>query len=150
MSNFETCTMEHKARVSILLTKVAKELIRRGNVHDNSKFKTPERELYEMNHDKLDTVKFGTEEYRKLHDEMSVAIEHHYKENDHHPEHFKDGIVDMDLLQIMEMLADISAVAKTKGTDVVAFLPDFMREKNIPENFYTILRNTLEHMKGFG
>lgn len=147
--SFHTDTMEHKTRVSILLTKVSKDLIRRGQLHDNSKFKSPEKEIYEMNHDKLTQARFGSEEYEKLmQGEMAVAIDHHYKENDHHPEHFPDGIVDMNLVQIMEMLADIIAVSDAKGTDVIKTLPDFMRQKDIPENFYTVLRNTIGYMKG--
>lgn len=146
--SFESDTMEHATRVSIILTKVAKNLIYRGKVHDNSKFKTPEREIYEMNHDKLSKAKFGTDEYRKIQDEMSVAIDHHYQSNDHHPEHFENGIVDMNLIQMTEMLADIFAMSLSKGTDVIKFLPTFMREKDIPENYYMILKNTLEYMKG--
>ena len=146
--SFESDTMEHKTRVSIILTKIAKDMISRGKIHDNSKFKSPERDIYEMNHDKLSQARFGTEEYKKIQDEMSIAVNHHYQVNDHHPEHFQNGIVDMNLIQIQEMLADILAVSMTKGTDVIKFLPDFMREKDIPENYYTILRNTLEYMKG--
>lgn len=147
--SFESETMEHKTRVSIMLTRISKDLVRRGKIHDNSKFKSPEREIYNMNHEKLQQVKFGTDEYDKLmNGEMAVAIDHHYKENDHHPEHFEDGVVNMNLVQILEMLADINAVADAKGTDVIKTLPEFMRKKNIPENFYTIFRNTLEYMKG--
>ena len=41
--------------------------------------------------------------------EWEKALEHHYTVNDHHPEHFHNGIHDMDLVQLMEMLADWKA-----------------------------------------
>jgi hypothetical protein len=40
---------------------------------------------------------------------MGVGLEHHYAVNDHHPEHFAEGIHGMDLLQLIEMLADWKA-----------------------------------------
>lgn len=147
---FETDTKVHQARVSIILSKLGRELIKRGKVHDNSKFQTPEKEIYSEYHDKLNSVAFASESYNYYLKQMKPAVDHHYQVNDHHPEHFKDGIVDMDLIQMLEMLADIVAVSTDKGTDLIEFLPKFMKEKEIPENFYTILRNTLEHILNAG
>ena len=137
--SFESTTMEHKTRVSIFMTKLARELMRRGKLHDNSKLKSPEREIYGANYERLEKTTFGTDEYREILNDMKPAIEHHYKENDHHPEHFEDGIFNMDLVQILEMLVDITTTAIEKGNDPVDMLPTFMREKDIPENYYMIL-----------
>lgn len=35
-----------------------------------------------------------------------AILDHHYQNNDHHPEHFELGINGMNLLQLLEMLAD--------------------------------------------
>lgn len=146
MSNFEIDSKVHQARVSIILSKLGKELIKRGKTHDFSKFQTPEKDFYKEYHDQLKEATFGSKMYQYYMEKMQPGIQHHYEVNDHHPEHFKDGVVDMDLIQMLEMLADIRAVSIEKGTDVIAFLPKYMKEKNIPENFYTILRNTLQHI----
>lgn len=147
--NYESKIMQHKTRVSIIMTKIAREMIARGKSHDNSKFKSPEREIYSENLPKLENAKFGSEEYNNLvNGELAVAVQHHYRQNDHHPEHFEDGFFGMNLIQIMEMVSDWVAVSAEKGTDVVEMLPTLMREKDIPENYYMILKNTLEYVRG--
>ena len=40
------------------------------------------------------------------------AIDHHYSKNRHHPQHWPNGINDMDLVDIIEMLADWAAATK--------------------------------------
>ena len=40
---------------------------------------------------------------------MKPALDHHYANSRHHPEHFANGINDMNLIDIMEMLADWKA-----------------------------------------
>jgi hypothetical protein len=40
---------------------------------------------------------------------MKPALDHHYAKNRHHPEHFKNGINEMNILDIIEMLADWKA-----------------------------------------
>ncbi len=47
---------------------------------------------------------------------MGVALDHHYSVNSHHPEHFSDGTRGMNLLDVLEMLADWDAAA-TRHTD---------------------------------
>ena len=140
-------TMEHKMEVQIIMGNMSKECMQRGRLHDNSKLKSPEKEAYQEMHDKLKTVKFGSEQYKRLVGD-SVAVGLHYRNNDHHPEHFEDGIHGMHLLQITEMLADMVAVSKAKGTDVIEMLPTLMAEHGIPENFYMIFKNTIELMIG--
>jgi hypothetical protein len=43
---------------------------------------------------------------------MGPALKHHYDHNDHHPEHFPNGVEDMDLMQITEMLCDWIAAGR--------------------------------------
>lgn len=40
---------------------------------------------------------------------LKPAIDIHYKNNRHHPEHFANGIKDMTLLDLLEMLCDWKA-----------------------------------------
>ena len=44
------------------------------------------------------------------------AIDHHYANNRHHPEHWPNGINDMTLMDLIEMLADWkAATARNKN-----------------------------------
>mgnify|MGYP001576204131 CR=1 FL=1 len=38
--------------------------------------------------------------------DLAPTLAHHYAYNRHHPEHFKHGIKDMNLIDILEMLCD--------------------------------------------
>ena len=40
---------------------------------------------------------------------MNVALQHHYANYRHHPEHFEKGINDMNLVDIVEMICDWKA-----------------------------------------
>lgn len=42
---------------------------------------------------------------------MNVALQHHYANYRHHPEHFVKGINDMNLVDIVEMLCDWKAAS---------------------------------------
>ena len=145
--DFKSATMEHKTRVAIKMSALAREMTRRGNIHDNSKFKTPEVEIYSAHFNELNNSKYGTPEYDKALSNIKPALDHHYESNDHHTQHFEDGIFDMNLVQILEMLCDISVAAESKGNDVIKELPNWMARNDVPENYYKILRNTLEHIK---
>jgi hypothetical protein len=52
---------------------------------------------------------YGSDEYKRFLAGMGEGLRHHYAANDHHPEHFPNGIHDMDLVQLIEMLADWKA-----------------------------------------
>ena len=52
---------------------------------------------------------YGSEEYKNFLKEMNVALQHHYANYRHHPEHFEKGINDMNLIDIVEMLCDWKA-----------------------------------------
>lgn len=40
---------------------------------------------------------------------MKPALEHHYANYRHHPEHFVDGVNDMNLIDLVEMICDWKA-----------------------------------------
>ena len=150
MSSYQTDVMEHKMKVQIMLDKVSRRFLVLGRNHDKSKLKSPEKEIYSQYHEDLRSVEYGSPEYNRIRNAMDSAIQHHYAENDHHPEHFENGIYDMDLIQIIEMLADWVAVADDKGTNVIKDLPMLMERHNIPENYYAIFKNTIEALKRKG
>jgi hypothetical protein len=105
-------TMRHIERVRNYLNMVISNLITRGENHDQSKLEQPEVELFTKYTPKLAVTTFGSEEYNQYKKEMGVALEHHYARNSHHPEHHKNGINDMSLLDLIEMLVDWKAASE--------------------------------------
>ena len=99
-------TNKHIKNVKGILDIWIKELKQRGKLHDKSKLETPEVEIFTEFTPKLATSTYGSEEYKGFLKEMNVALEHHYRVNSHHPEHYKNGIKGMNVLDIMELLAD--------------------------------------------
>ena len=43
---------------------------------------------------------------------MGPALAHHYANNRHHPEHHKNGVDDMTLIDVLEMLIDWKAASE--------------------------------------
>lgn len=99
-------TLLHIKRVAQLLTEASAELIRRANVHDNSKLESPEKDFFDEFTPKLAGSTYGSEEYKGFLKELKVGLDHHYANNSHHPEHYENGINGMDLFDIMEMFFD--------------------------------------------
>jgi len=106
-------TMKHKFRVAHLITEVAVcELLKRANKHDNSKLESPEVEIFDEMTPKLAGCTYGSEEYKGFFDKMKPAFDHHYAQNSHHPEHYKEGVDDMNLFDLMEMFFDWKAASE--------------------------------------
>jgi hypothetical protein len=102
-------TYAHIAVVQANLQTVAILLMNRAQNHDRSKLEDPELAIFNEFTPKLKNSTYGSDEYKKFLSEMGAGLEHHYKFNDHHPEHFEEGIHGMDLIQLIEMLCDWQA-----------------------------------------
>jgi hypothetical protein len=106
-TNFDT--MRHIEMVRNLLGRVQVELIKRAERHDQSKLEPPEVEAFTEFTPRLAGMTYGSPEYEACREQMAPALEHHYANNRHHPEHFKNGIDDMNLVDLLEMLCDWKA-----------------------------------------
>lgn len=102
-------TYAHIAVVRGYLLEVVTDLIYRGHDHDLSKLEEPEKSTFDEFTPKLEGSSYGSDEYKGFLGGMSDALQHHYSVNRHHPEHFPNGIGDMTLVDVMEMLADWKA-----------------------------------------
>ena len=98
--------LTHVGFVRKMLNHVARQLLVRGEVHDESKFASPELETFAEYTPKLKTTTFGSPDYQACLDGMKEALRHHYAANSHHPEHFPHGVTQMSLLDLTEMLCD--------------------------------------------
>lgn len=105
----------HIKRVSAHLSDMAIELLRRGQIHDNSKLGKKEKPYFDKYTPMLGAVPFGSEKYKEVLQEMRPALQHHYKHNSHHPEFYENGIEGMDLLDVMEMFCDWMGAIRENG-----------------------------------
>lgn len=105
-------TLLHIKRVNELLGKASTELIKRGAVHDNSKLESPEKEMFDEYTPKLKHSTYGSDEYKDFLKELKVALDHHYKNNSHHPEHYENGVDGFDLFDLIEMFFDWKAASE--------------------------------------
>jgi hypothetical protein len=105
-------TMRHIEKVRNYLGLVIRNLLDRGEKHDQTKLESPEVEAFTEYTPKLATCTYGSDEYKGYLAAIKPALDHHYANNRHHPEHHKHGIDDMTLLDLVEMLADWKAASE--------------------------------------
>jgi hypothetical protein len=136
--------LAHIMQVRDRLDMFATELLRRGSVHDASKFSDAEKPAFDLVTPLLPGVTYGSPEYRALEDRVRPALEHHYQHNSHHPEYYgNQGIAGMDLFDVVEMVCDwIASVAGRPGggLNLAYNLENF----GIDSQLASILANTLE------
>lgn len=108
-------TYQHIHRVQQIMNEVVKELLDRALRHDQSKLSTPEVELFTEHTPKLAKCDYNSTEYKESLKLLQPALDHHYANNDHHPEHHKNGIDDMNLFQVFEMLVDWKASSERQN-----------------------------------
>lgn len=137
-------TLKHVNEVRENIRQMIIELDKRGQIHDASKFEEPERSIFAVNTPKLGKTEYGTPEYDKLLEEVKPAIEHHYSKNRHHPEHFPNGIEDMDLLDVMECLCDwLAATKRNKNGNIHKSIEHNKIRFGISDQLTKIFTNTV-------
>jgi len=140
-------TLEHIRLVNKFLSNVSVILISRAVNHDNSKLHSPEKEGFDNYNYALKNVTYGSDEYKKLLSELKPVLDHHYTNNDHHPEHFKNGIEGMNLINLLEMLLDWKA-ATMRHTDGDIFKSIEINQKrfNYSDELKQIFINTINEI----
>jgi hypothetical protein len=142
-------TMRHIERVRNLLNKLIGELLWRGEVHDQSKLDRPEVELFTEYTPKLATCTYGSPEYEGFRKAMGPALAHHYANNRHHPEHFKGGVDDMNLIDIVEMLCDWKAASERHNDGNIRKSIEKNADRfNLSPQLVRILENTADLLGG--
>lgn len=106
MNDTEQKTKEHIRQVALLIDRICQALKHRALRHDLSKLNPPELEIFEIYTEKLKDTTYGSDKYKRYLREMKPALDHHYEHNRHHPEHFFNGIIEMNLIDIVEMFCD--------------------------------------------
>lgn len=136
-------TLKHIKRVNTLLIKFSKVLIDRAIIHDNSKLESPEKELFDKYTPKLKETTYGSDEYKKYLNELQVALDHHYEENSHHPEHYENGVNGMDLFDLVEMFMDWKAASERHEDGDIFKSIEINKERfNLSDQLVEIFKNT--------
>lgn len=137
-------TLKHIKRVDDLLKMAASELLRRGSIHDDSKLKTPEKELFDELTPLLAKLTYGSQEYTDSLAKLKPALDHHYQNNSHHPEYYENGIDDMDLFDVMEMLFDWKAASERHTDGDISKSIDINKNRfKMSDQLYNIFKNTV-------
>lgn len=105
----EAETRKHIMRVGELLLAGVRELCDRAVKHDLSKLSEAEKPFFDEETPKLRGLVFRSPGYEAATERLRPALEHHYANNSHHPQHYEDGIDEMDLFDLVEMMCDWKA-----------------------------------------
>jgi hypothetical protein len=142
-------TLKHIKRVAQLLTEAASELIERANKHDDSKLKSPEKELFDEYTPKLKTATYGSEEYNEFLKGLKVALDHHYANNSHHPEFYENGVNGMDLFDVIEMAVDWLAASERHNDGNIYKSLEINKDRfKMSDQLVDIFKNTYDNLNG--
>lgn len=139
-------TLFHALRVGELMGQPITELVERSTCHDRSKTQPPELAIFDKFTPLLRDTTYGSDEYKAHLEAMGEGLKHHYAHNRHHPEHFKNGIDGMTLVDLIEMLADWKAATErhTDG-DLYVSLAKNRARFGMSSQLTQLLYNTARH-----
>jgi len=135
--------IRHKGLVARYLLGLAVRLAWRALVHDLSKLAPIEARGFARAG--LKGHVYGSAGYRAARLALGPALDHHYRANRHHPEHFQAGLAGMDLVDLAEMLCDWRAAVRLnpRGSLERSFQVGRTRF-GLGEELEAVLRNTVE------
>lgn len=140
-------TLSHILQVGVIINKVIRELLTRAEHHDASKLSGLELDGFVEWTEKLHSLTYGTPEYQASLDGLQPALRHHYARNRHHPQHFKNGVDDMNLIDVMEMLCDWMASSYRQDDGNIRLTLKVNAERfGIGDQLAKILDNTIDEL----
>ena len=137
-------TKEHMDTVRIYMSRLYMNLSKRMGQHDKSKLEEPEKSIFDEYTPRLATSTYGSEEYKGFLQSMGIALEHHYANNKHHPEHFENGIKGMNLIDLCEMISDWKgATLRHNDGDILKSIELNQKRFSYSDELKQILINTV-------
>jgi hypothetical protein len=138
-------TIEHINQVKEFMIVIASDVLNRANKHDSTKLEKHELPIFTEYTPKLKHSTYGSDEYKQFLKEMQVALDHHYKNNRHHPEHHENGVKDMDLVDLIEMICDWkSATLRHSDGDILKSIEINQKRFGYSDELKQILLNTVK------
>jgi len=133
----------HITNVGRVMNKLIADLEKRKIYHDASKLSEPERSCYDKYIPLLKEAKYGSPEYVEIRRNMQKeGLDHHYRVNRHHPEHFDNGVDDMTLVDLVEMFVDWKAASMRSDTGFIEGLAGNKKRYKLSDQIYKIFKNT--------
>lgn len=115
--------------------------------HDKTKLEEPERKIFEKVSHNLKKLTYGSKEYFDQLNDIQEALDHHYANNNHHPEHFENGIKGMSLINLVEMLCDWKAASERYDDgDILKSIDIQQKRFNMSDDLVCILKNTVKEL----
>jgi hypothetical protein len=140
-------TIKHIQSVRSYLYLMIEELDNRARNHDQSKLESPEAEIFGEYTPELAKTKYGTPEYAALLEKVKPATDNHYAKNRHHPQHWPNGVDDMTLVDLVEMLCDWkAATARNKDGNIRTSIDHNEKRFNMSPQLAKIFHNTVREM----
>ena len=141
--------MSHRLRVSNKMSVLGNDLVIRGRRHDNSYSDDMEVEL--ATRSKTSDILAERKRYAEMLENL------HKAHNDYCPLYFENGLLDMNLVQIMELICDSMArYEETKTSDgnrVISINPEDYYDyvlavfpEDIPELLQSLVKNTIDYI----
>jgi len=137
-------TFKHILRVRHYIYQFVKAVRNRADDHDASKLESPEAEMFEDVTKQLKGTTYGSPEYNAvLKGMLGQALQHHYDHNRHHPEFHKNGVDDMNLVDIVEMFCDWrAATERHKDGNIFKSIEINTERFKMSEQLASIFKNT--------
>lgn len=139
-------TREHIALVGKLMHAIAKEILDRCDRHDLSKLDHPEVDGFTQMTPELAKSEYGSQENQGAKEgPLRDTLAHHYANNRHHPEHFKEGIDDMNWVDILEMFCDWKASSSRHKSGNIRKSIEINRDRfKMSAQLVRIMENTID------
>jgi len=127
-------------------------LLDRVQDHDASKLKAEEWDTFYTATVALAAAPLGTPEYQQALEEFNKALDKHYVRNEHHPEHFPNGIKDMFAdgqvtSFLIEMCVDIYVSSRVPCDDAVTWdtqIKSLIQRFDISPEEATVIDNLIQ------
>lgn len=141
-------THNHANKVQYYIDILITELNRIKRIHDKSKMSFPEVVYFAKYGPMLKDLTYGSDEYKKCLNDMKPGVEHHYQNNPHHPEYYKNGIQGMDLVNVVEMICDWYAASQRHNNGNIFTSIEKNKERfAMSDELTSILKNTIKFIK---
>ncbi len=139
---------EHIDAVARRLDLFSNALLERGKCHDASKLEEPEIKYEAWGSEKLKGLTYKSDAFNHICDIMWSGTEKHFANNKHHVQAHENGVLDMTLIDLIELLCDYkSASERYPDADVRMSIKANADKFNFGEPLKQILLNTLDELE---
>lgn len=139
--------LAHKLSVKLGIQRIIDDLFNRGEHHDDDKLEGETlTSFYEIS-GKFKSAKFGSPEYERTLLDLKPTLDKHYSINDHHPQHYENGIDGMNFLSMIEMIVDWKSASSAYGdTEFEESMKINKHRFDIDEQLFSVMMNTAKYL----